>query len=54
LTAVLRSSAAEDARQSSARVRLHSGRSLFPHDCRQSLRCRFRPLWGHQRGFCSR
>jgi DNA-binding winged helix-turn-helix (wHTH) protein len=41
LTAVLRSSAAEDARQSSARVRLHSGRSLFPHDCRQSLRCRF-------------
>jgi DNA-binding winged helix-turn-helix (wHTH) protein len=41
LTAVLRSNAAADARQSSAQVRLHSGRTLFPHDCRQSLRCRF-------------
>jgi DNA-binding winged helix-turn-helix (wHTH) protein len=40
-TGMLRSNAAAHARQSPMRLKLRSGRTLFPQNCRQSLRCSF-------------
>ena len=40
-TGVLRSNAAADASQCPRRAKLSSGRTLFPRNCRQSLRCSF-------------
>jgi DNA-binding winged helix-turn-helix (wHTH) protein len=40
-TGVLRSNSAADASQRPRQVKLCSGRTLFPQNCRQSLRCSF-------------